>query len=749
LSVAKCPNCSKQARIPVDFKGGKVKCKSCGAVFECPPGEPSAPQDPLIGKTLGDYKIVRKLGEGGMGAVYEAWQQKLDRSVALKVLSRGLADDEKYIVRFRREARSAARLTHHNIVQIYDVGEQEGIHFFSMEFVQGETLLDRLKKKKVLDPEEAGEYVLQAARGLEYAHRMNIIHRDIKPENLMINTEGIVKIADLGLAKKLSGEEQAMTMAGVAMGTPYYIAPEQASDAASADHRADIYSLGCTFYQFLTGRLPFDGQSSFEIMTKHTSEPVVPPKSINADIPDAFSALIMKMMEKDPRRRPQSLKEVISEIEDFLGVQRSGRLNVPKSDAEPFARILQMYTEAARAYPANLLTALAAGAIALSLISLLVDPLFGLCALIGSVLGIGAHLWLAGAMLNGYGYRRLAKKMRGFRFVDWVSVGAGALVVLVFLLMLGVKSFLTAAVVGGVAVAVYYVLSRPKILKLKEYLGEIGELFQRWKDAGIPDENIAKFFYDHSGLMWETICEHFQGRGEIRKLYDETTEIRKGTRTFYEKMRAFFFDRIDAEAEHRREAEAKAAATAPPESPQGADQTAPGVAQMAETAIRPGAAAATIQRPQTTPTAIIGGQNAASPEAAQAESMQTVIPQVTPERERKSKGPVAMLLGGQSRFIVGAMLLAIFVIARQGKFDLLKAAWMKHYCCATIAAALIFSAIMRNAVSLLLLIAAAVLAVLALPGLEYVGQWGGYGAIGLAAVGFFYAIGRFAGKKKA
>jgi len=737
VSVAKCPKCSKQSKIPDGFKGGRVKCKACGCAFDCPVGVPPQPADPLIGKTLGDYKIVKMLGQGGMGAVYEAWQQKLDRSVALKVLSRNLGDDEKYIIRFRREARAAARLIHHNVVQVYDVGEQDGIYFFSMEYVQGETLLDRLKAKKVLPPDEAGEYVLQAARGMEFAHRQNIIHRDIKPENLMINTEGIVKIADLGLAKKLSGEEQSVTMAGVAMGTPYYIAPEQASDAASADHRADIYSLGCTFYQFLTGRLPFDGQSSFEIMTKHTSEPVVEPIKINAQIPEVFSDLIMKMMEKDPRKRPQSLVEVINEIESFLGLQRSTRQAVPKSDVQPFSNILHNYTASKGAYPDKLLMILAAVAFVVSLILIIPKATVGLSALAGLVIGISTHLFLGGAVLNSFGYRRLNKKMRTFRIVDWLSVGVGGLVIFVFLLLLGAGAFFTACIAAAICVVVFYAVSRPILLKIKSCLAEIGELFQRWKDAGVTDQNTAKFFYEHGGMMWENICEHFQGRAKILKMLDETAEIRKASRTLYEKTRSVIFDRMDMERLETETVDPAVEETLGDQVSGEGPQATPATAPVAPTVITG------VQKSQELqPTVITQAPNSVPQDV---EQMQTLSPVINDEEPGKDKGALKMILGAQGRFIVGAILLAVFLAATKEKAGF-KAEWMKDYSLAIMAGSLVLSAFMKNVISLLLFTASAVLAFMSLPVFDF--EWALWVAIVLAALAIIVAVGGFGRVKR-
>ena len=284
------------------------------------------------GKRLGGYEILQKLGQGGMGSVYLARQLSLDRKVAVKILNPQLAQDPVFIARFTREAYAAAQLSHHNIVQIHDIGEDRTTQFFSMEFVEGQTLASAVREAGRLDPETAVIYVLQAARGLKFAHDHAMIHRDVKPENLLLNDLGLVKVADLGLVKRqnasditaspalTAASDASATGAALSMGTPAYMAPEQAKDAASVDARADIYSLGCTLYDLLTGRPPFVGKSAVEVITKHATQPVTPPEALAKDIPANLSAILLKMMAKKPEDRYASMQEVVAALEDFLGV---------------------------------------------------------------------------------------------------------------------------------------------------------------------------------------------------------------------------------------------------------------------------------------------------------------------------------------------------------------------------------------------------------------------------------------------
>ena len=248
---------------------------------------------------LGGYEVLRVLGKGGMGAVLLGRQLSLNRKVALKVMHPQIAQNPSFVARFTREAYAAAQLTHHNVVQIYDIGEDKGQHFFSMEFVPGRSLMDLVREQGRLAPEAAVGYILQAARGLRHGHKQGMVHRDVKPANLMVNDEGIVKVADLGLVKlpgsgsdpesvlaSLAADDVELTGTGMAVGTPAFMAPEQATSSSTVDGRADIYSLGCTLYTLVTGRPPFEGRlGSPEVMSKHLLEPVVPPEKLVKRLP--------------------------------------------------------------------------------------------------------------------------------------------------------------------------------------------------------------------------------------------------------------------------------------------------------------------------------------------------------------------------------------------------------------------------------------------------------------------------------
>ncbi len=270
--------------------------------------------DPLIGKTLGGCEILSVVGQGGMGVIYRAKQKSLDRIVAMKVLSPRLASDEAFVARFQREARAIAKISHPNILAVYDVGEQDGIHFIVMELIDGCSLAELQAQRKIIPAAEAADYIRQAALGLAAAQETGIIHRDIKPENLLITRSKIVKVSDFGLAKEADGGQ---TSTEAVMGTPAFMSPEQC-DGKRVDGRSDIYSLGGTFYKLITGRLPFEAETAMSMMYRHKHEPLVPPIEIVPSIPQAISDLIVRMMAKKREHRPQTMEEVAQALEACL-----------------------------------------------------------------------------------------------------------------------------------------------------------------------------------------------------------------------------------------------------------------------------------------------------------------------------------------------------------------------------------------------------------------------------------------------
>jgi len=282
--------------------------------------------DPLLKNVpeLKGYKVLRpavlyaKIGQGGMGAVYRGRHLNLEVDVAVKCLKPGLADnDEQFIVRFQREAKLAASIRHENLIQVYDVASEAGVHYLVMDFISGETARQRVKRKGTLSEQEAGTILLGAARGLAAAHRKRIIHRDVKPDNILISSEGVVKLADLGIARAVDNEEFPTLTVG-AIGTPQYMAPEQWMDASKIDARADVWSLGATFYFLLVGENAIRANTQGECALKICGEPF-PDVRAHRNIDPALLALLQSMTARDPAQRPKDAAEVARQLEFIVG----------------------------------------------------------------------------------------------------------------------------------------------------------------------------------------------------------------------------------------------------------------------------------------------------------------------------------------------------------------------------------------------------------------------------------------------
>jgi serine/threonine protein kinase len=279
---------------------------------------------------LEPYILLDKLGGGGMGQVYKARHRTMKRLVAIKMLSAELTQNQPAVKRFQREAEVAARLSHLNIVQAHDAGEKQGVHYLVMELVEGVDLTSLVKQRGPLPVNEAVDYILQAARGLAYAHGEGVIHRDIKPGNLLLDKRGTVKILDMGLARLDEAEGGvALTATGEMMGTPDYMAPEQALDTKSADARSDVYSLGCTLYRLLTGELPYPGDTFVQMLMAHCEAPIPDLQTKRQDVPEALNVIYQRMIAKDAAHRQQSMAEVVADLEAFLKGE-------PRPPAAPF-----------------------------------------------------------------------------------------------------------------------------------------------------------------------------------------------------------------------------------------------------------------------------------------------------------------------------------------------------------------------------------------------------------------------------
>ncbi len=294
-----------------------VQCGHCDEIVKIPPSRLSP------GAVIGDFIIEREIGRGGMGVVFLSHQISLDRPAALKVLQDNFSKNAGFVVSFIREARAAAKLNHPHIVQAYAVGEDEGIFYFAMEFIEGETMKHVLAREHKISCERALPIIQQVVEALDCAWKeAKLVHRDIKPDNIMLASADRVKLADLGLSQKAGEMDDADS--DEVMGTPQYISPEHLT-GAPMDNRSDIYSLGATFYQFVTGEFPFKGNNPNEIARKHLEEPLVPPRDVNPEIPQEVNDIIVRMMQKNPVDRYQTNDEL-------LDVLREARHHLPLRD---------------------------------------------------------------------------------------------------------------------------------------------------------------------------------------------------------------------------------------------------------------------------------------------------------------------------------------------------------------------------------------------------------------------------------
>jgi eukaryotic-like serine/threonine-protein kinase len=275
-------------------------------------GEQASPKLPV----LGDYVLLGKIGAGGMGKVFKARHRRMDRIVALKVLPPNMMKHPEAIQRFRQEVKAAAQLFHPNIVTAFDAGEQSGVHFLVMEFVDGQALSALVKKHGPFNLEKATEYIQQASVGLQYAHERGMVHRDIKPSNMMLDVDGEIKLLDMGTARLGDQPEEDLTKSGMIMGTINYMSPEQAKDPHAVDHRCDIYSLGCTFYYLLTGKPLYDGDMIQTLMA-HANKPIPSVSAANKQIPTWVDTVLSNMLAKNPDQRYSSLLEFRNELQEL------------------------------------------------------------------------------------------------------------------------------------------------------------------------------------------------------------------------------------------------------------------------------------------------------------------------------------------------------------------------------------------------------------------------------------------------
>lgn len=297
---------------------------------------------------IGGYEILGKLGDGGLGTVYKARQISMGRIVALKVLHRKWLKDEEFKKRFLLEARLAGRLSHQNLIQVYDVGREKDTYYFSMEYVDGETVEQMVDRDGPMPVDTALDIVIQVLRAITYIWKHKIVHRDIKPGNIMVTRGGVAKLADFGFVK--SKFDPLLSSEGEVLGTPDYISPEQALGQTEIDFRSDIYSLGASLYHMLTGRPPFGGTSS-EVMQKHIKEDPPDPRQFVKDIPESVVHLLQKMMAKNPDDRYESTQALFEDIElvrmgqDPVGASSAGKATILRAFKIEKARLDKLQEE--------------------------------------------------------------------------------------------------------------------------------------------------------------------------------------------------------------------------------------------------------------------------------------------------------------------------------------------------------------------------------------------------------------------
>ncbi len=307
-----CDKCKKVFEAEKPAEGNEVTCEFCKEKVPFPETTASP------GAVIGDFLIEKEISRGGMGVVFLARQLSLDRPVALKILQPKFLDDKEYVESFFREARAAGRINHPNVVQAYAVGEENGTFYFAMEYIRGKTMKEILKEEKTIEPRKAAKIVQEVAGALECAWRdEKLVHQDIKPDNIMLDANGFAKLADLGLARVAGTNDKESCEGDEVLGTPQYISPEQLTGVPT-DVRSDIYSLGATLYQFLTGRFPYVADTAEELAKMHVAGHLQPPKEVNPAIPDELNTIVMKMMARNIEDRYQTPAPLVKALEMYL-----------------------------------------------------------------------------------------------------------------------------------------------------------------------------------------------------------------------------------------------------------------------------------------------------------------------------------------------------------------------------------------------------------------------------------------------
>ena len=540
-------------------------------------GSSLPPPDVSPGDRLSGYELKKKLGEGGMGAVYLARQMSLDRSVALKVLSPKLSGHPALVSRFMREAYAAGQLVHHNVVQIYDFGKDKPhrgsrsaqsrqeeevlgtggarpaasdgkeIHFFSMEFVDGASLQNLVKERGHIEPREAVSLILQAARGLAFAHEHGIIHRDIKPDNLMINRQGIVKVADLGLVKQIgfagveAGAEeevapieptssQSISSAATAqitqisqmMGTPAYMPPEQATDAKSADARADIYSLGCTLYHLVVGHPPFGGRTLADVLEAHRTQKVRFPDPMDGGprISSSLKEIIRRMCGKDPKQRYSSMERVIRELEGYLEEKHQAMADPDEQQVKTLQWAAQQFNASnwARLRPLIIAAFVVLDLAAIVLSAMIVSDARTGFGIAGGLIGLPILAGIFSFILGGRRrrdvlYTKARELVFGAGVLDWAFFLLGFGLLVTWLYNFGWLIWWGGA--AGVALAFAWlwqaIIDKGVQADQQPMVARAERVLREMREAGFEEARIRRAVAESAGKHWEGIYEALFG----------------------------------------------------------------------------------------------------------------------------------------------------------------------------------------------------------------------------------------------
>ncbi len=729
-----CPNCEKSLSLGQAKKGRyRPKCKYCGEPFDLfiesdgqvkirqrvggtqqsadssmadDPGPPAeagrtmavmetGDREVEIPDRLGGYRILRLLGRGAMGAVYEAKQMSLDRLVALKTIRGRLADNPASLARFTREAYAAAQLNHHNVVQIYDFGEDAGLHFFSMEWVRGGPLDHLIREKGRLEPRLAVSYAVQAARGLQFAHRHGMVHRDIKPANLLLTNDGVIKVADLGLVKipdhgDAVAEQDAevdlasgtqVTMQGTAVGTPAYMAPEQSENAAGVDARADIYSLGCTLFFMLAGHPPFQDTVITDLKQQHAN--AEPPRltEINHRVPEEIETIVSKAMEKQVERRYESLAEMILDLESYLGVALESDFSPTTQQIDAWEAVVTKYLHATRSKKwwrwAPMLCI--ASAIALTCLVVLLGGgarwiLMGLGMIIGI---IGADLSLNASLVGRPVATHVRKWLGTWSRWDWFLNGFGVLTASLLIMAGGLWPGILIGVLLGTATGycIHRFLFLPTVKAEQSPLKDAEQMIRELRVGGSDEDDLRLFVARYSGMGWQTLYESLFGYESLVQIRDK---LRRDS-SFNNpvdliSVRDHLCGWLRRKTEEHQQIEDHRRLAGIEERGLKQEGLSSGEARDRAWQI----AAAVMENTRFEPHANAGGKSGdAMAVMHKRERMKQMIADARSGKYRRQREPLAVVrfvLGGQTRLLAGCLLMTVFAswAYRHGVFDQFK-----------------------------------------------------------------------------